>query len=208
MNNNYFNFPNLSCFALLACFCSLTINTAVAETLYVTDVLQLELYETMQMTGSPLKRLRSGDSMEVLQKEGRYTRVRLEDGETGWLKSLYLVDKEPARARLNKLDDEFSAAQKKVASLEKRLADRDNQLGSLKASNEGSAGEEEARLAELDMLRIQNSDLQSRVNAYSGSVPVSWLLICLVATLITGFIAGWYTIDRRSRARHGGYRVY
>ena len=29
----------------------------LAETVYVTDILQLELYETMEMTGRPLKRL-------------------------------------------------------------------------------------------------------------------------------------------------------
>ena len=30
----------------------------------------------------------------------------------------------------------------------------------------------------------------------------------LVVALVLGFTGGWYYIDRRSRARHGGYRVY
>ncbi len=183
-------------------------NPVNAETAYVTDMLQLELYETMQMTGRPLKRLRSGDSMEILQREGRLARVRLEGGDTGWVKSLYLVDKEPARTRVNKLEKETETAGETIAALEKKLAARDAELESLKASQEGSLNTEQAIQAELETLRIENDDMQSRLNSYVGNVPLSWLFISLIAALICGFISGWYFIDRRSRARHGGYRVY
>jgi SH3 domain protein len=181
---------------------------ALAETMYVTDMLQLELYETMEMTGRPLKRLKSGDRMEVLQREGRYARVRLDGGDTGWVKSLYLVEQEPARAQLNKVDKELVAARERIVQLEGSIAERDAELDAFKSSEEGEASQTTAMLAELDTLRTQNEDLQSRVNAYAGSVPMSWLFIGLLATFVAGWIGSWYTIDRRSRARHGGYRVY
>jgi SH3 domain protein len=172
-------------------------------------MLQLELYETIEMTGAPLKRLRSGDQMEVLQREGPYVaRVRLPDGETGWVKSLYLIDKEPARTRVNKLEAEIEAAQKKIDKLEQQLGDRNARLASLEASEEGSRELEQAVQTELETLRVQNEDMQSRLNAYVGNVPMSWLLVSLVVALVFGFTGGWYYIDRRSRARHGGYRVY
>lgn len=181
---------------------------ALAETVYVTDMLQLELYETMQMTGRPLKRLKSGDRMEVLQREGRYARVRLDTGDTGWVKSLYLVEDEPSRAQLTKVENDFAAARQRIENLEGSIAERDAQLDALRSSEEGEASQTTTMLAELDTLRTQNEDLQSRVNAYAGSVPISWLFIGLLATFVTGWIGSWYTIDRRSRARHGGYRVY
>ena len=61
---------------------------AVAETVYVTDMLQLELYAARDMSGPPLKKLRSGDQMELLARDGRYAQVRTADGQQGWVKSL------------------------------------------------------------------------------------------------------------------------
>jgi len=183
-------------------------NSALAETAYVTDILQLELYETQEMSGRPLKKLRSGDSMEVVQRDGRYARVRLEDGETGWVKSLYLVDKEPARTKLNKLDKELGAAKETIADLEKQLSGRTAEFEQLQNNQQGSVDQGELIQDQLKNLRIVNSDLQSRLSAYAGSVPLTWLLFAVLVALISGVVVCWYFIDSRSRARHGGYRVY
>jgi len=207
-SNNKLGISTQVKYCLTAAIFFLSSGVLHAETAYVTDMLQLELYETMEQTGRPLKRLRSGDSMEILQREGRIARVRLKDGETGWVKSLYLVDKEPARTRVNKLEKETAAASETIAALEKKLGDRDAQLQSLQASQEGSLDTEQVIQAELEDLRIQNADMQSRLNAYVGNVPMSWLFVALIVALGLGFFGGWYFIDRRSRARHGGYRIY
>ena len=210
MNNNL-NKQHYLCRRSVALAISVVVlwaNSVQAETMYVTDMLQLELYGTMDMNGRSLKRLRSGDSMEVLHREGRIARVQLPDGATGWVKSLYLVDKEPARTRVNKIEKEAAAALEKASLLEKKLADREAELQGLQSTKAGSEEQKQAIQAELESLRINNQDLQSRLGAYAGSIPVTWFMFCLVVALVCGFIGGWYFIDSRSRARHGGYRIY
>jgi SH3 domain protein len=210
MNNNL-NKQHYLCRRSVALAISVVVlwaNSVQAETMYVTDMLQLELYGTMDMNGRSLKRLRSGDSMEVLHREGRIARVQLPDGATGWVKSLYLVDKEPARTRVNKIEKEAAAALEKASLLEKKLADREAELQGLQSTKAGSEEQKQAIQVELESLRINNQDLQSRLGAYAGSVPVTWFMFCLVVALACGFIGGWYFIDSRSRARHGGYRIY
>ena len=210
MNNNL-NKQHYLCRRSVALAISVVVlwaNSVQAETMYVTDMLQLELYGTMDMNGRSLKRLRSGDSMEVLRREGRIARVQLPDGATGWVKALYLVDKEPARTRVNKIEKEAAAALEKASLLEKKLADREAELQGLQSTKAGSEEQKQAIQGELESLRINNEDLQSRLGAYAGSVPVTWLMFCLVVALACGFIGGWYFIDSRSRARHGGYRIY
>ncbi len=210
MNNNL-NKQHYLCRRSIALAISVVVlwsNSLQAETMYVTDMLQLELYGTMEMTGRPLKRLRSGDRMEVLHREGRFARVQLPDGDAGWVKSLYLVEKEPARSRVIKLEKEAAAAVEKASLLEKKLADREAELQELQSTKAGSDEQEQAIQGELKSLRINNQDLQSRLGAYAGSIPVTWFLFCLVVALVCGFIGGWYFIDSRSRARHGGYRIY
>jgi len=39
-------------------------------------------------------------------------------------------------------------------------------------------------------------------------VPVSWLFVASILMLVLGVVGGWYFVDSRSRAKHGGYRVY
>ena len=68
--------------------------------------------------------------------------------------------------------------------------------------------EDLAEIAELERLRSENAQLDSKLQSYGLNVPLNWLLIAVVVSLIGGFAAGWYWIDSRSRARHGGYRVY
>jgi len=210
MNNNL-NKQHYLCrhsFALAISVVILWSNALQAETMYVTDMLQLELYGTMEMAGRPLKRLRSGDRMEVLQREGRFARVQLPDGNTGWVKSLYLVRKEPALSRVNKIEKEIALAVERASLLEKKLADSEVELQELQSTKAGSEEQDKAIKAELRSLRSNNQDLQSSLGAYAGSIPVTWLLFCLIVSLFCGFIGGWYFIDIRSRARHGGYRIY
>jgi hypothetical protein len=69
---------------------------AQAESIYVTDMLRLDMYPTEEMTGPSMRKLKSGDRMDLLERKGRYAQVRI-DGQEGWVKSLYLVEEEPAR---------------------------------------------------------------------------------------------------------------
>jgi SH3 domain protein len=195
----------LQCLALAMALVS---SQASAETLWVTDMLQLELYGSADMSGRPIKKLKSGDRLAVIEKGPRYAQVRTDEGQQGWVKSLYLVDKEPARTRLNKLEEENTRLDATVTKLENQLKAERGRLQQLQEQNLGSADQKAATIAELERLRVENEDMMSRLAEYSSSVPVSWLILVVLFAAGGGFVGGWYWVDSRSRAKHGGYRVY
>ena len=181
---------------------------ASAETAYVTDMLQLEMYAAADMLGAPLRRLRSGDKVEIIERNGRIARVQSEDGQQGWVKGLYLVPEEPARTRVNKLEASNEGLENTVKKLRSQLAAEQGALKELQQAQSGSEEQRAATEAELENLRSENARLESSLDAYGFNVPVTWLLVAMLIAVIGGFAGGWYWIDKRSRDRHGGYRIY
>jgi len=179
-----------------------------AETAYVTDMLQLELYDNEALSGAPVRKLRSGDQLEILERSTRKARVKLDNGETGWVKSLYIVTTEPARTRANKLEAEVEALQSQVAKLGEQLAAEQQRLQDIESNKSGAVGQLRAAQAELEELRSSNALLGDRIATYRGSVPLSWTFAGMVLALVAGGFGAWFWMDSRSRARHGGYRVY
>jgi SH3 domain protein len=179
-----------------------------AETIYVTDMLQLDLFETEAMTGRPIRKLRSGDRMEVIKHNGRYTNVKLDDGQSGWVISLYLVDKQPARTRLNEIESANETLQAELKKARGQLAIQKGRVKELQTVRNADDAEQLDSAAELSLLRIENADMRSSLAAYAGAIPFSLFFGALVVVLVAGFAVGWYWFDSRSRARHGGYRVY
>jgi SH3 domain protein len=193
------------CTAMIAALCS---TVALAETIYVTDELQLDLYLLPDLSGAPIRKLRSGDRMELIERDGRYSNVRTEDGQAGWVKSLYLVSTEPARTRVNQLEKSNEGLEATVKKLRSQLTGQKDQVAELQNQQSGAAEQNASAAAELKQLKEDNADLAAKLDSYGTSVPVSWLLTGLVVMLIGGFVGGWYFVDRRSRSKHGGYRIY
>ncbi|MGI9292081.1 MAG: TIGR04211 family SH3 domain-containing protein [Gammaproteobacteria bacterium] len=182
-------------------------STAWSETAYVTDMLQLNMYATQDQTGAAIKRLRSGDQVEIVARDGRIAEVKI-DGQKGWVKSLYLVDEEPARTRINQLERQNEGLDTTVKKLRSQLAAEKGKFTSLQEEQSGS---EEQRLTvaqELEQLRSENNRLEGKLDSYGMSVPFSWLLIAALIALVAGLAGGWYWVDHRSRMAHGGYRIY
>jgi SH3 domain protein len=179
-----------------------------AESIYVTDMLRLDMYPTEEMTGPSMHKLKSGDRMDLLERKGRYARVRIDGGLEGWVKSLYLVEEEPARTRVNKLEKANTGLEATVKKLRSQLAGEQGAVAELKQKQSGSAELTAATETEIANLREQNAGLEEKMSQYASSVPLSWLLIAMLLTLAGGVAGGWYFVDRRSRSKHGGYRVY
>lgn len=170
---------------------------ARAESIYVTDMLRLDMYANEDMTGPVVLKLRSGDRMELLESKGRYAYVRAEGGQKGWVTSLYLVKEEPARTRVNKLEKSNASLEATVKKLRTQLAGEQGKTTQLQQQQE-----------EVETLREDNAELTDKMSQYESSVPLVWLLVVMVVALIGGLAGGWYLVDSRSRSKHGGYRVY
>lgn len=99
-------------FILVFCFLALTGNVA-AETLYVSDTLEITMRSGKGTNFGITRMLRSGTPVEVLavdEKSG-YTQIRTKSGKEGWVLSRFLMTGQAARDRLE-------TAEKNLAEME------------------------------------------------------------------------------------------
>lgn len=196
---------------LLAC-CSFI---ASAETRYVTDELQLSMYEEINSQGKLLQRLNSGTELELLEIQGLYAKVRTKDGVEGWTKAGFLISEKPARAQLQDMQEQNQALQQQLDQSRQQLDDAKAEL----AKELGNQGEAYAELtqrlsaaekvaATVETLQEENAAYRQQLSGDEWLVPVKWGLIAAGVSLLLGMVAGIALFDYRSRKRHGGYRIY
>jgi SH3 domain protein len=183
-------------------------SAAFADTAYVTDNLRLGLHQAPDTSDRAFRYLDSGQAMEILTRDRNYANVRLPDNVEGWVKAAYLVDDKPAKlivaeitaerdgllVELDETKQAFAAPAATIAALENDAAAFDARLA-----------ESNARIADLEE---KNAGFQGLKEQYRGSLPLSWVVGAIGVCLIAGFLAGMAWVDRRSRQRHGGIRIY
>ena len=189
--------------------------TAIAETRYVTDELQLALYELINSKGKLLKRLNSGTELELLEEEGLFAKVRTKDGSVGWTKAGFLIKNKPARAQLEAFKKENSSLKDALEEQKRQRSEVEAQLNSLKeqeqhanAELQGQLENTEGVIAALDRVQQENEALKQRQSGLKQAIPLNWGLIGASITFVLGITAGIALFDYRSRKRHGGYRIY
>lgn len=188
---------------------------ACAETRYVTDELQLSMYEQINSQGKLLQRLNSGTEVELLETQGLYARVRTLDGVEGWTKAGFLISDKPAKAQLNDLQAQNQTLQQQLDDSRQQLEASKTELTKV-MNNEGQAYAEltekltaaEKVAATVDELQRQNDAYRERLSGDEWLVPIKWGLIAAGIALLLGIVAGIALFDYRSRRRHGGYRIY
>jgi SH3 domain protein len=115
--------------------------TALAETRYVSDNLEITMRSGKGTSYGITRMLRSGTPVDVLEEdeETGYTHVRAKGGKEGWVLTRYLMKGQAARDRL-------AAAEKNLAELE--LENRKMETGMAALTEEKAALEKE--LSSLD----------------------------------------------------------
>ena len=68
-----------------------------AETLYVIEQLVVNVNSAPDATGERVANIKSGDAVEVLDRQGDQIQVHLANGTEGWVRKSYLSAEEPAR---------------------------------------------------------------------------------------------------------------
>tara|TARA_R110002096_G_scaffold154_28_gene998 strand:+ start:4422 stop:5021 length:600 start_codon:yes stop_codon:yes gene_type:complete len=182
--------------------------SVAAQTVYVTDNLRLGLHEAEDTSGRPFRMLESGQEMEILSRDRNYANVRLPDATEGWVKNAYLVEEKPAKlivaeitaerdaliAELNTTRESFAAPAATIDALRAELAQAESRIG-----------EAQSRIEEL---QTENQGYAGLKEQYRGSLPLSWVAAAIVVCLIAGVLLGMWWVDRQSRSRHGGIRIY
>ena len=178
---------------------TLLATNALAATAYVTDELVLGVYATQNTQGQRLATLHSGAVVETLSTNGDATQVRLPDGTTGWVKTAYLTNIEPAATRIKQMQEELdrthattpalaeAAERSEVERLTRELAAAQQAAAQPAASNSAAP-------AAVPPVRLE---------------PHFWKWLgALCAALIAGFWLGYTTLARRIKAKFGGIKVY
>jgi len=182
--------------------------TAFAETAYVTDNLRLGLHQAPDTSDRAFRYLDSGQAMEILTRDRNYANVRLPDATEGWVKAAYLVDDKPAKLIVAETAAERDALAAELEEIKQAFAAPAATIENLR--NDALAFD--ARLAEADAtianLQGENASYQGLKEQYRGSLPLTWVAGSIGVCLIAGFLFGMWWVDRRSRIRHGGIRIY
>lgn len=188
---------------------------AAAETRYVTDVLQLSLYEEINSQGKLLLRLNSGTELELLETSGFYARVRTLDGVEGWLKAGFLIEEKPAQGQLLDLKNENASLRQQLEQLQQELDTSRTELAKAMNTESQAQAELAARLKGAEktantVIRLQeeNEALRLQLGSDRHQIPIEWGMIAALVSLLLGIIAGITFFDYRSRKRHGGCRIY
>lgn len=182
----------------------LALPARAAEIVYVTDELRLGMYDNEQTNGRPFKSLVSGDRLEVLERSLMSIRVRTDDGEEGWVKTAYVVTKEPARRRVAGLEKTNGELEQANAELTAKLGTAEDSIGTLRRE----LASVESEVEELPALREAHAALVAEAASRELRVPVLWVAIAVVAALTLGIAAGYYWLDRKVRSHFGGIRPY
>ncbi|MDJ0927879.1 MAG: TIGR04211 family SH3 domain-containing protein [Gammaproteobacteria bacterium] len=181
---------------------------AQSEIVYVTDELRLGVHEAADTNDQPFAYAISGDALEVITWARPFVRVRLQDGTEGWVRAAFLVDEEPARSRIVRVE---SARDELAAELDAIRGGRDTQkekLAALQQELGDARAQAQAAESSLHELRDEHAGALKRLEAFGFAVPMSWAIGGAGITLLLGICIAWWWFDRRSRRRHGGFRIY
>jgi SH3 domain protein len=206
VNNDNFRISALIPALLL--FVGAWAGAARAETAYVTDMLQLGVHGAPDTSDTAFTFLKSADSVEVLERNLFYARVRIADGREGWVRTTFLVDEPPPRLRVETVENERDRTAADLEKLRGRFNQQKSKLSELEGKISANEAGVQAEQEELEQLRAANDDLDERLETYRYSLPIFWFLIGIILSLGAGVFAGWWWLDNRSRMRHGGFRVY
>jgi len=174
--------------------------SAVAETVYVHDLLRLSVRTSPTPGAESIEVVATGDALTVLERAGEHIRVRTAEGTEGWVSKAYVSSEQPARMQLEQLRQEYARVE----------AETERLRGELSAGTERS----EAVAKQLDEVARENAALQEQLGRYTSSSArllrdYAWLIrgVAVIALLLLGFMLGvrWY--KRRLAARLGGLEI-
>lgn len=206
-----------------------------AETLYVIEQLVVNVNSAPDATGERIANIKSGDAVEVLDRQGDQIQVHLANGTEGWVRKSYLSAEEPARVRLGERTAEVEKLKQDVTRLEGELAaaktashGKPGGATTNTSSGNSATGSPAPAIPSAGPTKSPADMAHASVPAPAGAAeqpaheppyfmtppdsparPVwHWALGSFVVALGLGFALGWQMLDRRIRRKYGGLRIY
>ena len=178
------------------CLLALTLAapTVRADPTYVIEQLVVSVTSTPDAEGERIGQVKSGDKLELIEREGEQTHVKLANGKDGWIKSSYLTAEPPLQMRLTERTAEVEKLKQDVSRLE-------SQLAASRVAHTATSDSPPAPAPVHDTVFLRSPERQS-------ATPWPFLLGISAVMLLVGFVAGWKTLDRRIRRKYGGLRIY
>jgi len=193
---------------------------ARAEQAYVIEQLVVGVVSEPGGAGERIGQVKSGDRLEVLERQGDEAHVRLANGKDGWIKGSYLSTDEPLQVRLSERTAEVDKLKQDIVRLESELASAHAARAPL--ATPATTAPAPAPAAEINTSPGSTplSDSQPAASAppndalflrspeAAGELPWEWVLGTAAVMLLVGFVIGWRTLDRRIRRKYGGLKIY
>lgn len=168
----------------------LALAPALAETVYISDVLRVGVRALPNSTDIPVTVVTSGAELTVLERQAGHLRVRTTGGVEGWISEVYATSELPAQLQLERVTRERDRLQQELASLR---------------SSASVSSEQTAQLtARVGLLQDENVQLQARVTELTAQLQereggYAWLYYALA--LMALFFFGVYLGVRWDRER-------
>jgi uncharacterized protein YgiM (DUF1202 family) len=220
---------------LIAAFiCACAAPALHAEPLYVIEQLIVSVNTEPDGSGDRVGQIKSGDRVEVLERQGEQAHIQFGSGQEGWVKASYLSDDPPLRVQLDQRAEELEKLKKEKAQLETELAGAKNAAAAaqanaqaaIKAASAAQTSKGAPAPAAAPVAAAPEPAIAPTAAAVSDTTPQSapplfeekpmmpsrpsWLLASGSAgiALVAGFVLGWRMLDRKIRAKYGGLRIY
>jgi SH3 domain protein len=142
---------------------SVSVGPAHADRRYVSDMLIITLRQGQGSEYKAIRTLKTGTPVEVLEEDGRYLRVRTQEGEEGWVAKQYISSELPKPLIIAGLKQETNRLGARIEELEKRHTLLLNQLKEAEQTHDAKAKEleknaenyrEEASRTTMELKRI------------------------------------------------------
>ncbi|GBC63189.1 hypothetical protein DENIS_4182 [Desulfonema ishimotonii] len=197
-----------------------------AGTMYVNDVIKITMRRGAGISHKVIGMLQSGQSVEVLDNSGDWTRIRLPDGKEGWALTRFLTPKQPNELQLTALRAKHEKLTAELAVLKtenKKLRSDNRQFSgasdeSRKALDELTQSYETLRTESQDYLNVKAAyeqaatqlseqqqradELAERLNKLEWNRNLMWF-ISGAGVFLIGFVMGG--VNERGKRRRSSY---
>ncbi|WP_084287586.1 TIGR04211 family SH3 domain-containing protein [Desulfovermiculus halophilus] len=174
------------------------LHQALAQTVYVTDSLEITLRSGPGATRKIVKMLPSGSPLTILDQTQSWYRVRTQDGRTGWVLKRYVMQEVPKKRQITILED-------KITTLEESQAQAEKTVQQLRSENKELSSALEETKKQLSNVSGDHQALRTKVHSLRSGHELRWFLAgagVIGFSALIGFIFGRF----RSRASSSASR--